>query len=202
MSRHASAQRERFLARPAAIVSCTAVILAATGAVAAVTAVVPGLAQLSRQLLPTHLDGAGLDHALGQVVALVAHNGAIVAALLAAAALRTRAGRLGRALCDALAVSIVARSILLVGFVLGGQGTDLLPFLIHLPLEWAALAAGTVAWRRSFDAPLTPSDVAHFAAAAACALLAAATLETYATPRPHGGAHAVTQHGVDGGTGR
>jgi uncharacterized membrane protein SpoIIM required for sporulation len=160
-----------------------AALFALTVLTAAVVAAVPGLADRVDDLASVRLDGANIAHTPGEVLRIFLHNLLIVAVPIAVAGTRYRFGRLGRTACDVVIVAIFARSGLLVGAVLGANGADLLPYLVHLPFEWAAVAVATGAWLLSLRRPLTAVDEFHAIRIAVPLLLAAAVLETYATPR-------------------
>lgn len=159
----------------------TAALVALTLATAAVVASVPGLAAATRDFVSVSLDG--LPHTPGQAASIAANNVLIAASMLLVAALAPHMRRGARFLCDALVVSIVARSGLLVGAVLGTTGTDLLPFLVHLPLEWAGVGMAAGAWLRARRVPLTARELLSLAGLSVVLLSIAAVIETYATPR-------------------
>lgn len=92
------------------------------------------------------------------------------------------AGRRGpwRVAGDLAAVAIVAANSGLVGAALALHGSALLPYLVHLPAEAAALTLAAATWlaRRSSPGPLAKP----FMAVVALAVIAALA-ETYATPQ-------------------
>lgn len=160
-----------------------AALFALTALTAAVVAAVPGLADCVDDLASVRLDGPNIPHTLGEVLRIFLHNVVIVAVPIAVAAARHTFRRFGRVVCDVAVVTIVARSGLLVGAVLGANGSALLPYLVHLPFEWAAVGVGAGAWLLSLRRPPTALDEFKAARLAVPLLLAAAVLETYATPR-------------------
>jgi uncharacterized membrane protein SpoIIM required for sporulation len=164
-------------------VQVTGVLWSGTLLGAAAVAAIPPLARAVRHVLPVHLDGSGVSHTIGGGAGIAANNLAIAGSMLLMAAIAPRVGRKARIVGDILAVSIVARSALLVGAVLGSRTTDLLPYLPHLPLEWAGIGTAAGAWLYARRRPLTARQLATFTAVTVALLLGAAVLETYATPR-------------------
>jgi hypothetical protein len=67
----------------------------------------------------------------------------------------------------------------LVGAALGAHGTTAVPWLVHLPLEWTALALTATHYAGSRKAGATLGPVANVAGL----LTAAALVESYATPQ-------------------
>jgi hypothetical protein len=68
----------------------------------------------------------------------------------------------------------------LVGVALGAYGALLVPYLIHLPVEFAALTLGATGW---FAVGVGQTRwLGHRIVAFALAVLVAAMLEVYATP--------------------
>ncbi len=176
-------QPPRALTPVRAVIAAGAVLSLGTLAIAAIVAAVPPLAAAVRDALPVRLDGANIPHEPGEVVRIAANNLAVAGSMLLTAALAARMRRTARLVCDVLAASIVARSAVLVGAVLGSRTTDLVPYLPHLPLEWAAIATASGAWLYARRRPLSGRQLAAFTVATVALVLAAAVLETYATPR-------------------
>jgi uncharacterized membrane protein SpoIIM required for sporulation len=160
-----------------------AALFALTALTALVVVAVPGLADRVDDVASVRLDGANIPHTPGEVLRILLHNLFVVAVPIAVGAARRSFGRLGRTVCDVFVVTILARSALLVGAVLGANGGALLPYLVHLPFEWAALGVGAGAWLLSLRRPLTALDEFQAVRIALPLLLAAAVLETHATPR-------------------
>src|SRR4051794_11182452 len=104
----------------AAVALATAVLVALTVLAAGVVAVVPGLSSAVRSVVSVGLNGVA--HTPREAASIAANNVLIAGSMLLVAALAPRLGRAGRLLCDALVLSIVARSALLVGVVLGSAG--------------------------------------------------------------------------------
>jgi hypothetical protein len=119
---------------------------------------------------------AGIGHALNIWLANLR-----VLGLLLLAALAVQARHL-RPVLDAVAVLIIGANVTLVGLALGAYGAPLLPWLAHVPLEWAGLAFGLAAYTRARDhTPCLPA-VAQAGAAGAGLLALAAAVEVWATP--------------------
>lgn len=167
---------------PSNALRATAALIALTALSAALVAAVPGLADAVDDVVTVRVDGANLPHTPGEVLRLFLNNCIVVGGLLAVAGGRHYFGRVGRIVCDVVAATIVLRSGVLVGAVIGANGTDLLPYLVHLPLEWAAVGVCAGAWLLSFRRRLTARDEFHAARLALALLLLAAVIETYATP--------------------
>lgn len=172
------AVRRRF-GLPAADVSVVVQLWALTGALTGL-GVLLGL--LAPALAPAGTPRPTLHGTLGEAASIWLHNLRILAAPLILAAARWGAGRGTRLLGDAIVTATFLASPLLVGAAIGRHGTQLLAYLPHVPLEWAALSVAAAAWvaaRR--QRPKIPSLVAYVAAATALAGLAA-LIETVAIP--------------------
>lgn len=150
-----------------------ALLWAATLAVALAVAVIPGVVPAARDAFAFRLDveRAGTwREALSYFLA----NLRVVAALVLAAWARQRS-RAFRPLLDALIVAAVASNAAVVGAALGAYGIAAASWLVHLPLEWAAVALPLAA----AHAPESggPSSADALACCLACiALLAAAAV--------------------------
>lgn len=69
-----------------------------------------------------------------------------------------------------------------VGAASGVAGDALVPYVVHLPVEWAALAVSATAWLVACKRPLSRTALAVLVVAFVSLLAAAAMLETYAVP--------------------
>jgi hypothetical protein len=163
--------------RPA--VHTTVALLLATLAVAALTAAVPGAPSRLREAFAFSLEG-GRGGSLVEAANYFATNARVVAALLLAAWARTRIAT--GALLDAPVAAMLAANVGLVGAALGAYGFRAVPWLVHLPLEWAALGATSAAYVRSRTQRLSGDATAATAGAAALLLAGAASAEAWATP--------------------
>ena len=140
-------------------------------------AVVPGGPAAARALLGLRFDPP--PPRIADAAAIFAHNLLVLAPLLAGSPLVAWLGR-GRRLLSAYAAWQAAWAVLTVGVALGAYGPRLLPWLVHVPVEWAAFS---VALGRYIDtcagSPLarSPKRLASVAM-----LLVAAGTEVFATP--------------------
>jgi hypothetical protein len=135
-----------------------------------------------------HLLGARLDPRLnappnaGHVLALAAHNLPIVAWPVLLGVVGAHRNPVARKAADLLVGACMIVNVGVVGSALGAYGLALLPYVPQLPLEWAGLALGVGSWLLQRRQALTGREGALCVAVIACALLAAAVLETVAVP--------------------
>jgi len=122
--------------------------------------------------------GSGIGDALALWMANLRVAGFVLLATLAA-----RARRLVTAL-DLLVAACLTVNLGLVGLALGAYGPRLLPWLAHVPLEWAALAVVLTAYRHARRASPGLLQLARAGATAAALLALAAAVEAWATPLP------------------
>jgi hypothetical protein len=149
--------------------------MALTGVGVLVGVLLPGLAPPGTPH-PT-LYGTG-----GEAAGIFAPNARVLAAPVILAATRWGTGPITRGLADAIVIVVVLSSPLLVGAALGRHGTQLLAYLPHVPLEWAALSVAAGAWLTArHDRPPARTIAAYTALALAFAAFAA-ILETLAIP--------------------
>lgn len=142
----------------------------------------PGARTTARSALRLTLDGRG-PHTIGTVAALAAHNSAIALAPLALRHLGLATRRTPRRIFGTAIGAMLALNGALVGAALATCGPALVPFLIHLPLEWLALSLGAAAWLTASHALRGRGDALRLALATLVAVIGAALLEVYATPR-------------------
>jgi hypothetical protein len=90
--------------------------------------------------------------------------------------------RLGRQAGDAVALAMIAVNAIPVGIALGRWQSRLIPYVPQLPLEWAALTVAVSAWLTIRTTTATRHQIALLGASTAVLMLAAAALETWATP--------------------
>jgi hypothetical protein len=88
----------------------------------------------------------------------------------------------GRRAGDAVVLAVIAVNAFPVGIALGRWQGRLIPYVPQLPLEWAALILAVSAWLTVRTGAATRQRVAVLAASVASLVLAAAALETWATP--------------------
>lgn len=162
-----------------AIYTASAAVLALTLAGAAAAMVDPALAGRTRPH-PT------LTGSLGDYLSILATNLRVLAVPFILAALRFPTTRLGRTTGDLILTALTALSTLAVGIALGRWQQRLIAYLPHLPLEWAALSLSLAAWLLIRTRRATARQLFGLAAVIAGLLIAAAALETWATPRRDG----------------
>jgi hypothetical protein len=80
-----------------------------------------------------------------------------------------------------LAGALVAQTAR-VGAALALYGPALVPYLVHLPLEWVALALAAAGWLLISRAPATRAQTLGLVGAFVVLVVAAASIETYAVP--------------------
>jgi hypothetical protein len=101
---------------------------------------------------------------------------------LLALALRMHRTRWRRRLANICIAGSLAANAALVGAAIAAGGERILPYLPHLPLEWAALALSATAWLLGSRNNLRRRQLVVIAGALAALLGAGALLETYAVP--------------------
>jgi hypothetical protein len=160
-----------------------AVWLGALAAAGLVTLVGRPLIMPARGLLGATLSAqANPPPQLGHVLALAAHNIPIFSWPLLLGVLDAHHRRLARHVADGVVVAAIFVNTAQVGIGLGAYGRALLPYLPHVPLEWAAAALGASGWLAQRRGMLTiRTGLAVFALIVAV-LLCAAFLEVVAVP--------------------
>jgi hypothetical protein len=147
--------------------------LTATGALLAV--VDPALAGTTRPH-PT------LTGNVSDAVSILANNARVLAAPFLLYLLGAPRSLPGRRSGDIVIAVMVALSTIPVGVELGRWRAQLIPYVPQLPVEWAALTVAVAAWLAARTATANHRDLAALAAVTTGLLVAAAGLETYATP--------------------
>ena len=145
---------------------------------AALTAAAPGAAEAARDALAFELQPypGSLDEAW--VIALT--NARVVAAVLLAA-LAVAFAPLVRCFADIAVALILIPNIGLVGVAAGAYAHDAPRWLVHLPLEWAALACALASYMTEREG--APGRDRSGPVAATGLVVAAALAETYLTPQ-------------------
>lgn len=141
-------------------------------------AVVPGAAPAVRNAFAFRLDIAS-SGTWNEAVGYFTTNIRVLGAVLLAAWARMRIGVLARVL-DIAVVTLVTANVGLVGAAVGAYGVAALPWLTHLPLEWAALATVVRCYVLAGSAKLTALVYGRHGVIGAVALAAAAAAETFA----------------------
>ena len=154
----------------------------AAGAVIALTALGALLSSIDPRLAGTTRPHATLTGNLGDALSILQNNARVLAAPFLLYLFRFPASRTGRLAGDLLVALLAAANAVPVGLELGRWHARLLPFLPQLPLEWAALAVAISAWLTTRHNHAHLSQLALLATLALALLVAAAALETWATP--------------------
>lgn len=150
-----------------------------TAAIAALT--LPGLAETVRDGLRLSLSAHAVNPA--DVLSIFARN-ALTFAIAPALAqiLRPWRGGLWLSGGSAFLALVLIPNTLIVGLAAGAYGGRLLPFLPHLPLEWAALAWSAATWSLSYTRRLSGRTLFGLFLVNCPIILIAAIVEVYATP--------------------
>jgi hypothetical protein len=153
-------------------------LTAAVAASALLVALLPGAPAALRATLAFRLqpEPASIVDAVG----ILAANAKAAGVLIAGAALVR--GRTSRLIFDVLLTAMLAGNMALVGAALGAYGPDLMPWLVHLPLELAGLAVPAGAYLHARRAGPCPHVLLATTAFAGVLLTVAALVETYLTP--------------------
>ena len=170
-----------FVRRPPGHVRCVAAVWMLT---VGLTAAGVLLGRLDPALAPGGTPHATLQGSAGEGAGILLHNLRVLAAPVILAGARWAEHPATRLAGDTIVAAIVVCSPLTVGAAIGRHGPELVRFLPHLPLEWAALSIATGAWltvRRRGGRPASLALVAY-AIAVLVAAMAAATVETVAVP--------------------
>jgi hypothetical protein len=155
------------------------------GAVIGLTAFGVGLALVHPGLAGSTRPHPTLTGSLGDAAGILQNNARVLAAPFLLVVLDFPQNRLGRRAGDLIVAALTAASAIPVGIELGRWQGRLLPYLPQLPLEWAALAVAVHVWisgrsGRSGRGPTRRPMV--LAGVTLTLLIAAASLETWATP--------------------
>jgi len=169
---------------PSPLLGATLLVAGLTGAGVVLGAIDPGLAG-STHPHPT------LIGTPGEAASIFTNNLRVIAAPFALWALGFGSSRVARAIGDVLVFGLAAVNTLNVGVELGRWGTQLVPYVSQLPLEWSALAIALFAWLTGREQRTSRRRMAMLAATVIALLATAAILETWCTPhveseRTHG----------------
>lgn len=162
-------------ARPAA--RAVAIAYSALWALTLTAATIALLAGIAPQITPDGQRGGSVSETLS-----ILTTNARMAAVTLAAALLLRLMREWRPIFDLVLGALYAFNAAVVGLAIAEHGPAILPWLAHLPIEWAAFAISIGAYLQARRAPLPWSLLARYTAAAATALVLAAFVESYALP--------------------
>jgi hypothetical protein len=171
-----------------------AAAIACTIALVAVTTLAAIAGTLDHALVPSTPPRPTLHPTLAAAAAILANNARVLALPYGLLILHLDAVRWGRLLGDALLAGVLAANAITVGLAIGRWQTRLVPYLPHLPLEWAAAGIATSVWVRTLAThrrdpagghAQAPGSHEHVIAAAITTLLlltAAAAVEVLLTP--------------------
>lgn len=151
------------------------ITLASAYAVAAISA---KTAIRHARLDPAATPAPGVDHAL----ALLARNLPIAAWPILLGATGAHRNRKASRAADVLVLTTLVVNTAPVGAALGAYGLQLLPYLPHLPIEWAGLALGASAWAIQRRHAMTVPEGARIGVRVAALLAVAAAVETWGVP--------------------
>jgi hypothetical protein len=133
-------------------------------------------------LAPTGRPHPTLHGSLGDFTSIAGTNARILSAPFLLALCRFPAQRSTRRLGDLLIGGVLGTNALRVGLALGRWHVRLLPYLPQLPLEWLAAALAAVSWLALRTGVRRQTALAYLAAVLVL-VIAAAAVETIATPR-------------------
>lgn len=161
-----------------AAIACTATLVAVT-ALAAIAGTV------DHALAPSTPPHPTLHPTLAAAAAILLNNARVLALPFGLLVLRCDTIRWGRTLGSALVVGVLSANAVTVGLALGRWQGRLVPYLPHLPLEWAAAGLAASVWARALATRRRdPGDLARAAAMTLLLLAAAAAIEVLLTPLP------------------
>jgi len=163
----------------------------ATGA--AIALVAPGVA-------PAGAPHATLHGTPSEAASILLANLRVLAAPIILTAARWDGGRVTRTIGDAIVLADLVVTPFLVGAALGIHRTALVPFLPHVPIEWAALSTAVAAWLSARRSPSTSwRTIASYAAVVVVLAAASAIVETVAVPHVLTRSVQLADELVDGG---
>lgn len=146
----------------------------------------PGAPALARQLLALKLSAVhNPPPNVGLVLSIALNNTLRSIWPLALGPLGARRNRITRMLADGAVFANLLVPGLLVGGALGGYGLRVLPYLPHVPIEWAGIAVGASGWLVERQRPMRHSALVGALASLAGLLLCAALLEATLAPHRH-----------------
>jgi hypothetical protein len=156
-------------------------VLATLTAVWLLTAVGGLIGLAAPELAPSGNPQPTLRGTATDVLSILASNLRLLSVPFALALLGFQRSRHARPFGDLLVGTVVTLNAIRVGLALGRYGTELIPYIPQLPVEWLALAISTSAWisARRGAQPRALRTVALLAFVAAAA---AAAIEALLTP--------------------
>ena len=153
-------------------------VLSVTSAVG--TALVPALRDGVQSWLALRLEPHAADG--GYLVGIVVHNLRAAGWPLLVAARAARWPSRGRFIAATLVTTAATVNVVPVGAALGAYGAAVIPYLTHLPLEWAALSIPLGACLAARHQQPSVRQLALAAGAFCVLVLTAGLAETYLTP--------------------
>jgi len=154
----------------------------AASAVIGLTALGIGLALVDPTLAGSSRPHPTLTGSLGDAAGILQNNARVLAAPFLLVVLDFPQSSLGRRAGDLIVGALTAASTIPVGLELGRWQGRLLPYLPQLPLEWAALAVAVHVWISGRSGRAPTHRLMVLAGLTLALLIAAASLETWATP--------------------
>jgi hypothetical protein len=151
-----------------------------TAAAALITTALPPVGALARHELRLALVPASAPPATRMLN--VALTNAFAAGWPLLLALLDGPQRAIRLVHRALLAGWLVVNVIPVGAAIGAYGTRILPYLPHLPLEWTAIALALAGYLHARERQAPGRALLAPALGLAVVLIAAAALETYATP--------------------
>jgi hypothetical protein len=151
-------------------------------AVIGLTALGIGLALVDPPLAGSTRPHPIFTGSLGDAARILQNNARVLATPFLLVLLGFSQSRLGRRVGDLIVTALTAVSTIPVGLELGRWQARLLAYLPQLPLEWAALALAIHAWILARNGRASTHRLMVLAGLALALLIAAASLETWATP--------------------
>ncbi len=167
--------------------------IACTIALVAVTTLAAIAGTLDHALVPSTPPHPTLHPTLGAGAAILANNTRVLALPYGLLILHLDAVRSGRTAGSALLAGVLAANAITVGLALGRWQARLVPYLPHLPLEWAAAGLAASVWARTLAThrrdphghPQAPGSRSVVIAAAITLLLLTAAAATEVLLTPH-----------------
>lgn len=163
-----------------------------TAALVAVTALAAIAGTVDPALVPSTPPHPTLHPSLAAAASILANNARVLALPYGLVLLRLEDLRWGRVLGTAVIAAVLAVNAVIVGLELGRWQSRLIPYLPHLPLEWAAAGVAASVWARALTPrrrdpgdPSREGRARRLAVTAAVTLLllgAAAAIEVLLTP--------------------
>jgi hypothetical protein len=156
----------------------------AFAAITSLTMIAAAAGAIDRALVPSTVPHAALAPSFGAWGSIVIQNARVLALPFGLVAFGIHHGRFSRHLGDGAVVGVLGVNAVKVGLALGRWQGRLLPYLPHLPLEWAAagVAAGAWLYARTHDDQRRRAGVLIQVAITFAALAAAAAAEVLLTP--------------------